>query len=87
MKDEFLSLLQKEVFTGLLLSDGMLTKRNKGINGKASFSLTQTCNPNSEYVFKVSCIYFYSVESLKINLTFERPDAFYTNKLLLWDLY
>jgi hypothetical protein len=47
MNDESLSLLQKQIFTGLLLSDGMLTKRNKSTKGKASFSLTQTCNSNN----------------------------------------
>jgi len=51
---------QKEVLTGLLLSDGMLTKRNKGIKGKANFSLTQTCNPNSEYVLGHVELLFYT---------------------------
>jgi hypothetical protein len=57
MSDVPLSSIQKEVLTGLLLSDGMLTKSNKGIKGKANFSLTQTCNspsppPASLYIYK-----------------------------------
>jgi|SRR5690348_8039874 hypothetical protein len=55
-----LSLIQKDVLTGLLLSDGMLTKRNKGTKGKASFSLTQTCNSNSEYVLGHVELLFYT---------------------------
>ena len=60
MNDVSLSLIQKEVLTSLLLSDGMLTKRNKGTKGKASFSLTQTCNPNSEYVLGHVELLFYT---------------------------
>jgi hypothetical protein len=60
MCDVPLSSIQKEVLTGLLLSDGMLTKRNKGIKGKASFSLTQTCNPNHLYVLGHVELLFYT---------------------------
>lgn len=35
--DMFLSLIQKDVLTGLLLSDGMLTKRNKVLKVKLAF--------------------------------------------------
>jgi hypothetical protein len=60
MNNEPLSLIQKKVLTVLLLSDGMLTKRNKGTKGKANFSLTQTCNPNSEYVLGHIELLFYT---------------------------
>jgi len=71
--DEGLSLIQKEVFTGLLLSDGMLTKRNKGSRGKASFSLTQTCNPNSEYVLGHVELLFYTFNLFDIYINYSIP--------------
>jgi hypothetical protein len=40
-----LTLYQRSVILGLLLSDGCLIKRNPG--GGAYFSLTQTLNPNN----------------------------------------
>jgi hypothetical protein len=43
-----LTLYQRSVLFGLLLSDGCLIKRNLG--GGAYFSLTQTFNPNNIYI-------------------------------------
>lgn len=42
-----LTKLQYSVITGLLLSDGTLVKRNKGLKAGAYFSLKQTCNPEN----------------------------------------
>ena len=73
MNNESLSLLQKQIFTGLLLSDGMLTKRNKGTKGKASFSLTQTCNPNSEYVLGHVELLFYTFNMFNNYINYPIP--------------
>jgi len=42
--------LHLSILIGLLLSDGTLVKRNKGIRANAYFSLTQTINPNNANV-------------------------------------
>src|SRR5690606_6414046 len=55
-----LSSIHNEVLTGLLLSDEMLIKRNKGNKAGAYFSLTQTCNPNNEYVLGHVELLFYT---------------------------